>query len=68
MERDGDGRDVHRVDCGRQVLDGGGARVRRRVDAGRDPAATLRKYELKAAAHEEKRRERAAAQPGSRRT
>jgi 1-acyl-sn-glycerol-3-phosphate acyltransferase len=32
-----------------------------RVDAGRDPAATLRKYELKAAAHEEKRRERAAA-------
>jgi 1-acyl-sn-glycerol-3-phosphate acyltransferase len=32
-----------------------------RADAGRDPAATLRKYELKAAAHDEKRRERAAA-------
>jgi len=34
-----------------------------RLDAGRDPAATLRKYELKAAAHERKRRERAAAAP-----
>jgi 1-acyl-sn-glycerol-3-phosphate acyltransferase len=32
-----------------------------RLEAGRNPAATLRKYELKAAAHEEKRRERAAA-------
>jgi 1-acyl-sn-glycerol-3-phosphate acyltransferase len=35
-----------------------------RLDAGRDPAATLRKYELKAAAHERKRRERAAAAAG----
>jgi hypothetical protein len=34
-----------------------------RLDAGRDPAVTLRKYELKAAAHERKRRERAAAAP-----
>jgi 1-acyl-sn-glycerol-3-phosphate acyltransferase len=34
-----------------------------RLDAGRDPAATLRKYELKAAAHERRRRERAAAAP-----
>ena len=32
-----------------------------RLEAGRNPAATLRKYELKAAAHEERRRERAAA-------
>jgi 1-acyl-sn-glycerol-3-phosphate acyltransferase len=32
-----------------------------RVEAGRDPAATLHKYELKAAAQEARRRERAAA-------
>lgn len=32
-----------------------------RLEAGRNPAATLRKYELKAAAHEAKRRERATA-------
>jgi 1-acyl-sn-glycerol-3-phosphate acyltransferase len=32
-----------------------------RIDAGRNPAETLRKYELKAAAHEERRRQRAAA-------
>jgi 1-acyl-sn-glycerol-3-phosphate acyltransferase len=36
-----------------------------RVPAGRKPAATLRKYELKAAAHDAKRRGRAAAAAGS---
>ena len=36
-----------------------------RVPAGRKPAATLRKYELKAEAHDAKRRERAAAAAGS---
>jgi 1-acyl-sn-glycerol-3-phosphate acyltransferase len=36
-----------------------------RVPAGRKPAATLRKYELKAEAHDAKRRKRAAAAAGS---
>ena len=34
MKGDGDGRDVHPVDRGRQVLDGSGARLRRHVGAG----------------------------------
>ena len=41
MKRDSDGRDVHRVDRGRQVLDGSGARVRRRVRAGRETMREL---------------------------